>query len=370
VKVLIVSGIWPPDVGGPASHAPELATWLRGRGHDVEVVVTADSPPAPQPYPVRWASRHLPRGIRHLRALTLVAQRARQADVVYATSMTVRSAAATALARKPLVVKVTSDPAFERARRQGLVGGDVAGFQSGGGGMPAAILRLLRDLSVRRAAHVVCPSAFLRDVIVSWHVPAERVTVLPNASPRANGVEPAALGQPAPFVFAGRLTTAKDVDTTLEAVARVPAASLVVVGDGPERARLEQMRDGLGLRDRVDFVGPTSRDGVLAYLRGAEAMVLSSAWENFPHGVVEALALGTPVIATSVGGVPEIVTDGENGLLVPPGDAGALASAISRYLDDPSLRSRLRAAAAPSVARYDQDEIYGRLERILEAAAA
>jgi glycosyltransferase involved in cell wall biosynthesis len=367
---LIVSGIWPPDVGGPASHAPELAGWLRARGHQVEVVTTADAPPAPQPYPVRWASRRLPRGVRHLRALALVATRARHADVVYATSMIVRSSAATRLARVPLVVKVTSDPAFERARRQGLVSGDVAAFQAGGGGPQARVLRLLRDGAVRRAAHVVCPSTFLRDVIVSWRVPAERVTVLPNASPVANGVEPTSLGDPPPLVFAGRLTTAKDLDTALGALARVDGASLVVVGDGPERARLEQLRDQLGLGERVRFVGSASRDGVFGYLRGAEAMVLSSAWENFPHGVVESLALGTPVIATRVGGVPEIVTDGENGLLVPAGDVAALADAISRYLGDPALRARLRAAAAPSVAKFGQDEIYGRLERILETAAA
>ena len=76
------------------------------------------------------------------------------------------------------------------------------------------------------------------------------------------------------------------------------------------------------------------------------------------------------MIATRVGGVPEIVTDGENGLLVPAGDVAALAAAITRYLGDPSLRARLRAAAAPSVAKFGQDEIYGRLERILETAAA
>ena len=107
VECLIVSGIWPPDVGGPASHAPELASWLRAHGHQVEVVTTADAPPAPQPYAVRWASRRLPRGIRHLRALALIATRARHADVVYATSMIVRSSTATALARVPLVVKAS-----------------------------------------------------------------------------------------------------------------------------------------------------------------------------------------------------------------------------------------------------------------------
>ena len=136
--------------------------------------------------------------------------------------------------------------------------------------------------------------------------------MLPNASPAANGIEPTPLGDPPPLVFAGRLTTAKDLDTTLGAVARVDGASLVVVGDGPDRARLEQLRDE-PLGERVRFVGSASRDGVLGYLRGAEAMVLSSAWENFPHGVVESLALGTPVIATRVGGVPEIVSTARTG---------------------------------------------------------
>ena len=72
MKVVIVSGIWPPDVGGPASHAPELADFLHGRGHEVRVVTTADAPPAPQPYPVDWTPRRYPPGVRHLLGAGLV----------------------------------------------------------------------------------------------------------------------------------------------------------------------------------------------------------------------------------------------------------------------------------------------------------
>ena len=108
---------------------------------------------------------------------------------------------------------------------------------------------------------------------------------------------------------------------------------------------------------------------MLALFRRADAAILSSAWENFPHTVVEALAVGTPVIATAVGGVPEVVTDGENGLLVPPGDPAALAAAIRRFFAEPELRERLRAAAAPSVERFSPERVYGELEQILEEAA-
>ncbi len=365
MRVLVVSGIWPPDVGGPASHAPEVAGWLRDRGHRVEVVVTADRQPAPQPYPVRFVPRRLPRGVRHARALALIAERARHADVVYSTGMFVRSSAGSALARTPVVLKLTADPAFERARRSGLAGGDVTAFQHSVGGGRARALRMLRDLAVRHADHIVCPSGFLRDLVVGWGVPGDRVTVLPNPAPRIDGLPAPAAGDGG-LVFAGRLTHQKDLDVALGAVARVDAARLDVIGDGPERARLEATARSLGLDDRVRFFGALPREQALAHVRAADAVVLSSAWENFPHGVVEALALGTPVIATRVGGVPEVVHDGENGLLVAPGDVDAFAGALRRYLGDGELRARLRAAAAPSVADYAPDRIYGQLEAILE----
>ncbi len=367
MKILVVSGIWPPDVGGPASHAPEVAGWLAGRGHQVEVVVTAERAPAAAPYPVRFVSRALPPGLRHARAFALIAERARAADVVYSTGMFVRSAAGAAAARTPYVLKLTSDPAFERARRRGLVEGDVTAFQRTAAGPRVAMLRAARDAAVRRAAHVVCPSAFLRELVIGWGVPAARVTVLPNPAPSRNGAAPET-GQPGLLVFAGRLTDQKELEVALAAVAAVDAAHLDVIGDGPERPRLEAEAQRLGLGGRVRFLGALPREDVLAHVAAAEAVVLSSAWENFPHGVVEALALGTPVIATSVGGVPEVVHDGENGLLVGPGDADAFAGAVRRFLADPALRARLREAAAPSVAEYSQDRIYGRLEAILEAA--
>jgi glycosyltransferase involved in cell wall biosynthesis len=125
----------------------------------------------------------------------------------------------------------------------------------------------------------------------------------------------------------------------------------------------------LQIAGRVRFLGSLPREEVLGLFRGADASLLSSTWENFPHTVVESLAVGTPVIATGVGGVPEVVTDGENGLLVPPGDARALASAITRFYGERGLRERLVAAAVSSVAEYGQEQTLARIEAVLEEAA-
>ncbi|MFL5955232.1 MAG: glycosyltransferase family 4 protein [Gaiellaceae bacterium] len=363
MKVLIVSGIWPPDVGGPASHAPEVAAWLQARGHQVEAVVTADRKPAAEDYPVHWISRALPPGVRHAAAVAEIVRRARGADVVYSTGMFGRSSLGALLARRPIVLKLTADPAFERARRRGFVQGEVGDFQAGGGGPVAAALRSARDAALTRASHIVCPSAFMRDLVVSWGVPEDRVTLLPNPAPRVDQATAFDPGRRPVLAFAGRLTAQKDLGTALAAMRELDGVRLLIAGDGPERAAVES-----GAGPNVELLGALPRAGVLGLLAAADASILTSLWENFPHGVVESLAVGTPVIATRTGGVAEVVRDGENGLLVEPGDTAAFVGAVRSYFDDDELRARLRANAAPSVAGYGADAVYGRLESILERA--
>ena len=375
MRVLIVSGIWPPDVGGPASHAPDVAEFLRGRGHEVEVVTTADARPEERPYPVRAVPRHHRAGVRHYRGAALVHHRARNADVVYTTGMFGRSAAGSALARKPYVVKLTADPAFERSRRRGFVEGDVDDFQVHGGGPVVGLLRFARDVELRHAAHVFTPSAYLRELALGWGVAPDRVSVLPNPSPvvgelgqrdelrREFGLNGATLA------FAGRLTAQKSLERVLEVVAGADGVKLVIAGEGPEREPLRTRAGELGIGDRVTFLGAQPRERIIELFHAADATILASSWENFPHTVVEALAVGTPVLAMQAGGVAEVVHDGVNGLLVAAGDTAALAEAVRRYFSDDELREGLRGAAAASVAEYAPDVVFGELEQTLRRIA-
>jgi glycosyltransferase involved in cell wall biosynthesis len=277
-----------------------------------------------------------------------------------------RSSLGSLLARTPFVVKLTADPAYERARRWGFWQGSLEDFQSRAP-LTTLPLRLARDVDVRRAAHVITPSSYLRELALGWGVGPQRVTVLVNPAPPVPELRPrddlrAELRLDGPtLAFAGRLTAQKSLDVGIEAARRAGVA-LVVAGDGPDRAALERL-------GHARFVGPLPRQRVLELFRAADASLLSSSWENFPHTVVEALAAGTPVIATRTGGVAEVVRDGENGLVVEPNDVAALAGAIERFFGDAELAARLHANAAASVAGYAPERVYGRLERILEEAA-
>lgn len=373
MKVVVASGIWPPDVGGPATHSPELAGYLASKGHDVVVLTTAWSAPAPAAYPVRWVPRSHPAGVRHAAYAARLASLTRGADVLYVNSVLTRGALGS---RAPAVVKLTDDPAYERAHRLGLFAGDLDEFQRYAGGLRVRALRLMRDFALRRAARVLCPSRYLGELAVAWGVEPGRVTVLENATPELGVLASrddarARLGlSGALLAFAGRLGPAKALDVALHALARVDGVGLVLAGDGPERAGLEALAGELGLSDRVRFAGALPREDVLALYRAADAALLSSAWENFPHSVVEALSVGTPVISTAVGGVPEVVEDGVNGLLVPRGDVDALANAIRRLSAEPGLRETLAAAAVASVDHLRPERVYGRLEELLLEAAS
>jgi glycosyltransferase involved in cell wall biosynthesis len=173
----------------------------------------------------------------------------------------------------------------------------------------------------------------------------------------------------ATLAFAGRLTAQKSLGRALEAVAGADGVKLVIAGEGPEQEPLQARAVELGIGDRVTFLGAQPRERIVELFHAADATILSSSWENFPHTVVEALAVGTPVLAMEAGGVSEVVHDGVNGLLVGAGDTAALGDAVRRYFADDELRERLRQAAAASVADYAPERVFGELEETLRRIA-
>ena len=190
---------------------------------------------------------------------------------------------------------------------------------------------------------------------------------------RAHGRAVLGIDDAAPVIgTVGNLTPKKDHATLLEAVAglsgRHPGLRLVVVGTGPLAARLQADASARGLDGVAVFTG--SRGDVADLLPAFDVFALSSTHEGLPIALLEAMAAGVPPVATAVGGVPEVVTDGQDGILVPPRDAAALGAALSALLDDGAERARLGAAAATTAATFDLDPAVRRTEAIYERVLA
>jgi glycosyltransferase involved in cell wall biosynthesis len=157
-----------------------------------------------------------------------------------------------------------------------------------------------------------------------------------------------------------RLETHKGIDVLLRAFVQVlaqrPDVHLTVAGGGALAAELEQLVRDLGVRGGVTFAGALPPDRMADALNRADAVALPSRSEGLPLALLEAMAAGKPVVATQVGGMPEVICDGENGLLVATEDPGALAEALSRLASDAQLRARLGAAARQSFRRSRHHE--------------
>jgi glycosyltransferase involved in cell wall biosynthesis len=245
--------------------------------------------------------------------------------------------------------------------------------------------------NLRVANAIICVSEPAKlNLITNWHVPAEKIVVFPNGVdvqrfrpyPETRAALRASLGADTNplLIFVGSFYGWHDVTTLLEAFAqtlvRRPAARLTLVGDGEQRQAMQQRAIELGIGSAVHFTGAVPHTEVPQLVGAADIavapypMMQQALWLS-PMKLFEYMAAGLAVIASDVGQLGEVVNDGNNGLLTPPGNAAAMAAAMQRLIDEPALRTRLGAQARKDAQqKYSWEQYIARLERLYTTVIA
>jgi glycosyltransferase involved in cell wall biosynthesis len=202
----------------------------------------------------------------------------------------------------------------------------------------AGSFRYVERALARRASRIIAISEAVRRFSVELvGLPTEKVEVVHyglDALPEAWAENPPLELREPLLLAVCRLAPQKGLDTAVRALAELPDTTLLVLGVGPDRAALEGLADSLGVRDRLVLPGRVG--DVAALYRRATVVVHPARWEGFGLAMLEAMLAGKPVVAARAGSAPELVVDGETGLLVPVDDATALAEAVGSLLADPA----------------------------------
>ena len=257
-------------------------------------------------------------------------------------------------------------------------------YQVHGGALPQQFFARSRVLTAFLRGTLQLPDAIvvLAQIELEAYrkfVPRQQVLACPNGIDCADYARFARVrsdaAAPLKLVYIGRLVREKGIYDALHglklAQARGARAQIVVVGSGPEEAQLRRLAEELGLAADVSFVKPAFGESKIKLLSDADVLMLASYSEGLPYALLEAMAAGTPAITTSVGGIPDVVTDGVHGLLVPPRDAEAIARAIGRLAADRDLLARMSAACRSQIAgRYSLERLSGELRSLYAAMCA
>lgn len=353
MKLLIATGVYPPESGGPATYTKLLEERLPAMGIEVAVL------------PFRVV-RHLPPGIRHVAYFFKCFQMAKQADAVFAqdtVSVGFPACIAARFAKKKFLVRIPGDYAWEQGVQRAGITDTIDVFQTKHYSFFIEVLRRVQKYVVQRAHTVIVPSEYLGSIARGWgvHTPVRiyngvelpLVPTVPEARPEGFVV-----------VSVGRLVPWKGMEGIIRAVSREKKWTLVLVGDGPERTRLEDVVRQTGAH--VRFTGMLPRTEVLGWMKSADVFVINSEYEGLSHQLLEAMALGARIIATNIGGNPELIRDKEEGLLTPPHDEVALHTALLRISNDAQLAWARGSAAAKRVEEFSIDKTLEQLSALLK----
>ena len=361
MMILIATPLFPPDSGGPATYSKILVDELPKRGIDVGVLSFG-------------SVRSLPKVIRHLVYFFKVFWQGRKASVIFAqdpVSVGFPSALASLILRKPLVLKVVGDYAWEQGVNRFGVKELLDEFLNKKYGFWVEFLRRIEKFVANRSRAIIVPSRYLKSVLEKWRVKPEKIKVIYNSVNLPKDSTRTVFGERTVLVSIGRLVPWKGFEMLIEIMPEIlkkyPDAKLFIIGSGPESEALKLQATSYKLQANVKLLGSLPHEQVLKYLQAADVFLLNTGYEGFSHQILEAMAVGAPVVSTPAGGNKEILKDRENSLVVEYNNKNQWLSAISELLDNPDFARKLAENAKDEIHKfYGQDMIDKTLQVLKE----
>lgn len=359
MKLIFATGIFPPDIGGPATYVARLAAEFQRMGFDVKVITYSDAKDKEYDFPVTRISRKWPAGLRHFVYFLKLLKLAKNCDTIYAQNVTSAGLPALLVAKlmkKVLFLKIVGDAAWEQNK---------------------GYLRPVQEAVAGSASTIIVPSRYLKKRVAGWGVPEDKIVVIYNAPEPLHFLDISKseakerLGLSGNIILSvGRFAPWKGfaelISVMPDLLKENPAFYLVIVGDGGERKNLESKIKNLKLEDRVKLTGSIPHSQMPLYFKAADVFVLNSGYEGLSHVILEAMQHGVPIIASAEGGNPELIENDVNGFLVEYKNREQLKSAILRLWQDKNLQEKFIQNSKDKLKNFSWDSLVEKTLQILK----
>jgi len=316
--------------------------------------------------------RKWPKLIRHFIYFLKTLNFGRKVNVIYAqdpVSVGLPACLAAKIMHKKFILKIVGDYAWEQwQQKENAKFITPTEFQNKKLDFVTELRRNVERWVARCAQRIIVPSEYLKKIVSMWGVKPEKICVIYNSFD-ASGVSGKLNLSGFNIVSAGRLVSWKGFDTLIEIMPEIlkdiPEAKLTIIGSGPEENNLKFKIKSLKLEDRVFLKGQLLHEELLNYLGGGDLFVLNTGYEGLSHQILEAMAVGTSVITTNVGGNPELIENNESGILVEYNNKEQLKNVILKLYRDENLRNKLIQNAKEKTKDFNKEKMINETTKVL-----
>ena len=345
MRVLVTVGIFPPDIGGPATFVPKIAKYFQDElNYEIEILTLSDNKNSNinDDFSVKRIDRNLPIIYRWLKTIFTIYKLGKNKDLIFVNGLGTETTIANIFLKKKIIRKIVGDPVWERAYSKAKISESFDEFQVKNYGFSISLQKKVRSFSIKKSDIVVTPSKHLKNFILNLgfknkieiinngvFIPEENTNIFTNDQIN--------------ITIVSRLVSHKNIKKIIRAISDLndPLIYLNIIGDGPELNQLQKISLESNNKDNIIFHGKLNRDDINHIFLKSDIYIQASNYEGLPHSLLEAMSYGIPVLCTPVGECKEILGDEDRGYILDlPVSKNNIKSKISEIVGEKNIANK------------------------------
>ena len=345
MRILVTVGIFPPDIGGPATFVPKIAKYFQDElNYEIEILTLSDNKNSNinDDFSVKRIDRNLPIIYRWLKTIFTIYKLGKNKDLIFVNGLGTEATIANIFLKKKIIRKIVGDPVWERTYSKAKISESFDEFQVKNYGFSISLQKKVRSFSIKKSDIVVTPSKHLKNFILNLgfknkieiinngvFIPEENTNIFTNDQIN--------------ITIVSRLVSHKNIKKIIRAISDLndPLIYLNIIGDGPELNQLQKISLESNNKDNIIFHGKLNRDEIDHIFLNSDIYIQASNYEGLPHSLLEAMSYGIPVLCTPVGECKEILGNEDRGYILDlPVSKNNIKSKISQIIGEKDIANK------------------------------